>query len=85
MRAVGRDKRWLLTVLRRVVRWHANSYLQILVITAAGCLVSMSAVLLTGGWPRSGAPWFVTAAVVWTGFGIRQSYELRRRRIEESR
>jgi hypothetical protein len=85
MRAGGRDKRWLLTVLRRVVRWNAHSYLQILIMTAAGCLVSVSAVLLTQGWPRASAPRFLAAAVIWTGFAVRQSYELRRRRNEEPR
>ena len=85
MPADGRGERRLPAVLRRVVRWHARSHRQILVMTAAGCLVSVSAVLLTEGWPRSGALWFVTLAAIWTGFGIRQSYELQRRRNEEPR
>jgi hypothetical protein len=32
-----------------------------------------------------GSSWFVMLAVVWTGFGIGQIYDLRRRRNEELR
>jgi hypothetical protein len=80
MRQDGRGEWGLLAHSRRVVRWHARSHLQVWVMTAAGCLVSVGAVLLIRGWPPSGALWFVTVAAIWIGFGIRQSYEFRRRR-----
>jgi CHASE2 domain-containing sensor protein len=83
MRKDGRGGRSLLAVVGRVVRWHARSHRQIWVMTAAGCLVSVSAVLLIKGWPRAGPFGFVTMAVIWLGLGIRQSYDLRRRRNEE--
>jgi CHASE2 domain-containing sensor protein len=85
LRKDGRGARWLLVLVGRVVRWNAHSHLQIWVMTGAACLVSVSAVLLIEGWPRSGAFGFVTMAVICIGVGIRQSYELRRRRTKESR
>jgi hypothetical protein len=80
MREDGRGKRWLLAVARRVARWHASSHRQIWVISVIGCLVSVSAVLLTEGWPRQGASAFVVMTLPWIGIGIGQSYDLRRRR-----
>ena len=79
------DGRWLLAVVRRVVRWHFRSHRQVWAMTAAAFLVSVSAVLLIEGWPRSGAFGFVTMAAIWTGIGIGQSYELQRRRNGEPR
>jgi hypothetical protein len=85
MREDDHRTRWLLAVVRRAVRCHFGSYRQIWVAVAATYLISVSAVLLIGHWPRSGVFYFVLTAATWTGIGVRQSYELRRRRSEDSR
>jgi hypothetical protein len=82
------DDHWarrLLAVIRRAVRWHLRSHWQVWAVIAAGYLVSVSAVLLIARWPRAGVVGFVTMAVIWLGVGIRQSYELQRRRNEQPR
>jgi hypothetical protein len=85
MRRNGRGQRGLLALVERVVWWRARSHRQIWAMAAAAYLVSVSAVLLTEDWPRSGAFWFVAAAATFIGIGVIQSYELRRRRTEQPR
>jgi hypothetical protein len=85
MRDDGRRARRLLGVIRRAVRWHLRSHRQVWAVIVAGYLVSVSAVLLIERWPRAGVVGFVTMAVIWIGVGIRQSYELQRRRNEQPR
>lgn len=85
MRRNGRGQRGALVLVGRVVRWRARSHRQIWAMAAAAYLVSVSAVLLSEGWPRSGVFWFVAAAATCIGIGVMQSYELRRGRNEEPR
>ena len=80
MRDDGRGRPWLMYALGRVVRRHTRSHRQIWVMTTAGCLVRVSAVLLIEGWPRQGAFTFVVTVVPWIGLGFGQSYDLQRRR-----
>jgi hypothetical protein len=85
MRRDGRGQWGLLVLVRRAVRWRARSHRQIWATTVAAYLVSVSAVLLTEGWPRPGGFWFVTAAATCIGVGVLQSFDLRRHRNEEPR
>jgi hypothetical protein len=80
--ASGRSGPRPLTVIRRTARWQPRTYVQIWAMAVASYLVCELAYRIFAGWPRQPAVAFVTAAVIWVGIGISQSYYLHRRRTD---
>ena len=68
--------------MRRTARSQPRTYVQIWAMAVASYLVCEFAYCIFVGWPRQPAVAFVTAAVIWIGIGISQSYYLHRRRTD---